>query len=95
MEEDECLVRSRKVPRIPAFPDLGSAMDGESNHEEHPQGNGDSHMTSNGEDASPSWTGGHGQRKDIDLEATRDVWRAERSVDSTTSSLVFTVSRMH
>lgn len=48
MERDKCLLRSGKVPRIPAFPDLDSSVDGESNHEGHPQGNGDSHITSNG-----------------------------------------------
>lgn len=52
MERDECLLRSRKVPRIPALSDLDSSMDGESSHEGHPQGNGASHITSNGEEAS-------------------------------------------
>lgn len=50
MERDKCILRSGKVPRIPAFPDLDSSVDGESNHEGHPQGNGDSHITSNGEE---------------------------------------------
>lgn len=69
MERDKCLLRSGKVPRIPAFPDLDSSVDGESNHEGHPQGNGDSHITSNGEENldSTSLTGWEAQRKDIDL----------------------------
>lgn len=52
MESDEGLLRSRKVPRIPAIPDLDSSVDGESSHEGHRQGNGDSHITSNGEEIS-------------------------------------------
>lgn len=69
MEMDSCLLRSRRVPRAPASPDLDSSMDGD---EGHPQGNGDGHMAGNGEHSLTGlpWLA---QRKDIDPEASMDV----------------------
>lgn len=61
MERDECLLRSRcqAIPKIPIFPNLDSTVGGERSHGEHQHGNGDNHITSNGEEtfASLIWRG--------------------------------------
>lgn len=49
--EDDSGLRSRgrPIPKMPTFPDLDSSIDGEGSLEEDQQGNGDNHITSNGE----------------------------------------------
>lgn len=54
--------RCQAIPKIPTFPDLDNSLDEECNQEQHQQGNGGNHVSSNGKNISTPSSAGPRQR---------------------------------